>query len=156
MEFSELSEFSIKLSEDNFSINKIFIILLSQRLTPNGVQKLIFLIIFHCHKIDSSLEVRFSLSLHSVGRISEYSIMLIRADKRIDCVFWLLEKRMLIMSICFAQWSIVGNLVLTHILPPELIEIRRIVVHLWREFIAKSYQLKNLSAVHASLEGAFT
>jgi hypothetical protein len=55
--------------------------------------------------------------------------VLIRTYERIDCILWVFENRMLEVCVGLQKGEIIGNFTLSHILPPKLIEIRRVVIH---------------------------
>jgi hypothetical protein len=55
--------------------------------------------------------------------------VLIRTEQRKDCVFWIFEDGVFEVSVRLQQGEVVGNLTLSHILEPELIEVGGVVVH---------------------------
>lgn len=127
--FDDLTETSVQFSDYSFGLHQVFVGDLGNWVPVRAILDLFILVVFHGQQIDFSLELTLSLSLKTIGRIGQDPIMVIATDERVDIVLRLLEKRALEMRVSFRSREIIRNILLTHILEPQLVEVRHIVVH---------------------------
>lgn len=155
VELGQFPELPVQLLDDHFGLHQVLVFQLAQWLPPRRGDQLFLLVVLHSHHVDLGLEVSLRLPLDSVGGVGEDPIVLIGADERVDSVFGLFEHGVLIVGVGLREGGVVGDVVFSHILPPELVEVGRVVVHLRGKLISQPYEFKNLAAGHASLERAF-
>jgi hypothetical protein len=76
----------------------------------------------------------------------------VSADEGVDGVLGLFEDGVFVVGVGLGEGGVVGDVVLAHVLPPELVEIGRVVVHLRGVLVSESHQLEDLTAVDAPLQ----
>jgi len=103
VEFCQFSKLSIQFPDNPLSMDQVLISKFAERLSPRRINQLFFFVVFHSKNVDFCFHLGFCFSVNSVCRISKYTIMLIRADQRVDSILGSIINSWLKMSVCLLK-----------------------------------------------------
>ncbi len=128
-ELDNFPEVSIQFLNGCLCFNKILVVYFCDWESGVGVEEMLFLNVINGSAVYLSFHLPFDLSLQSVGRVSQYSIVFITSHKNGHSIFGLFKEGVFEVSVGFSEREVVGGIMLTQILEPQLIEVWHVVIH---------------------------
>lgn len=152
LELRHLAEVTIQLLDGHLYVKEILVVDLADGF-PHGMVALGFqLDLLHGVLEHLHLILREGEFVHSVGRVHQHPVVFVGVDHRVVDVLRHFVVGVLVVSVHLLQGKQRNDVLFAHILVLVRVEVRNVVVHLSRVFVAESHQLEDLSADTAALE----